>query len=160
VRERGEPAIAGRLGVLLSVALMAGACGGQSAASIASGSARPSASTRAGSATPRPSATAKPTADPNVLSVKVTAQTKSARRGGMASLTVKTTGGAECGISVNYPAGPSTALGLEPATAPKSGSITWTWTVASNAPKGAWPIVVSCTLGSRYGETKTTFAVK
>ena len=113
-----------------------------------------------GAVTARPSPTAKPTPDPNALAVKVTAHTKTARRGGTASLTAKTTGGAECGISVNYPTGPSTARGLEPAKAPKSGSITWTWKVASNTPKGTWPIVVSCTVGDRYGEAKTSFAVK
>lgn len=123
-------------------------------------SARPSASVRIASARPRPSPTAKPTSDPNAIAVKIAAQTKSVRRGGTASVTAKTTAGAECGISVNYPAGPSTARGLEPAKAPKSGSITWKWTVASDTPKGTWPIVISCTIGDRYGEAKTTFAVK
>ena len=92
--------------------------------------------------------------------MKVTAHTKSVRRGGTASVSAKTTGGAECGISVNYPAGPSTASGLEPEKASKSGSVTWSWKVASSTPKGTWPIVVSCTIGDRYGETKTSFAVK
>jgi micrococcal nuclease len=61
---------------------------------------------------------------------------------------------------VNYPTGPSTARGLEPAKAPKAGTITWTWTVASNTPKGTWPVMVSCTIGDRYGEAKTSLAVK
>jgi micrococcal nuclease len=137
------------------------ACGGAKATgSRAPSTARPSASHRIGLVTPRASATAKPTPDPNALAVKVTAHTKSVRRGGTASVTAKTTGGAECGISVEYPTGPSTARGLEPAKAPKSGAITWTWKVASNTPKGTWPVVVSCTIGDRYGETKTSFAVK
>ena len=149
-----------RLGVLLALSIVVAACaGGTPAASKAPSSVRPSASVRVSSATARPSPTAKPTPDPNALAVKVTAHSKSVRRGGTATLTAKTTVGAECGISVNYPTGPSTARGLEPRKAPKSGSITWTWRIASNTPKGTWPIVVSCTIGDRYGETKTTFAV-
>ena len=143
----------------LAIAVFVAACGGGKATGSTAPSARPSASHRAGAATPRSTPTPKPTPDPNALGVKVTAHSKTVRRGGTASVTAKTTGGAECGISVNYPAGPSTARGLEPATAPKSGSITWTWKVASNTPKGTWPVVISCTMGDRYGETKTTFAV-
>jgi hypothetical protein len=144
----------------VAVAVGVAACGGGQTVGSTAPSARPSASLRIGAVTPRPSPTAKPTPDPNALGVKVTAHTKSARRGGTASLTAKTSPGAECGISVNYPTGPSTAPGLEPAKAPKSGSVTWTWKVASSTPKGTWPIVVSCTIGDHYGETKTTFAVK
>jgi hypothetical protein len=147
-------------GLLLGVLLVTAGCGGSLGdASKAPASVRPSGSTRVGAATPRPSATPKATPDPNALAVKVSARTKSVRRGGTASVTVKTTAGAECGISVDYPAGPSTARGLEPAKADRAGSIVWKWRVASDAPKGTWPIVVSCTLGARYGETKTSFAV-
>lgn len=145
----------------MAVTVAIAACGGgQVAGSDTPSSARASASARIGTVTPRPSPTAKPTPDPNALAVKITAHSKSVRRGGTASVSATTTGGAECGISVNYPAGPSTARGLEPAKAPKSGSITWSWTIASNTPKGTWPIVVSCTLGARYGEAATKLTVK
>lgn len=144
----------------MSLALVVGACGGGLGTASKAPSSRPSATARIGSVTARPSSTAKPTADPNALAVKVTAHSKSVSRGGTASVAAKTIANADCGISVNYPAGPSSARGLEPAKAPKSGSITWTWKVATNTPKGTWPIVVSCTQGTRYGETSTTFTVK
>jgi len=112
------------------------------------------------SATSRPTAQAKPSIDPNALGVKVTAYSKTVKRGGAASLTIKTTPGAECGISVLYPDGPSSAKGLDPAKADKNGSIVWKWTVASSVKKGTWPIDVSCSVGDRTGDTETHFTVK
>jgi hypothetical protein len=162
VHERGARPAAAFGGLIAAVILVVAACGGSAGtASSALGAAGPSASARIGaSATPGRAASPKPSVDPNALGVKVASHTKSVRRGGTSSLTATTTAGADCGISVDYPAGPSTARGLEPAKADRSGSIVWSWKVAGDTPKGTWPIVVSCTLGDRYGETKTTFAVK
>lgn len=160
MRDRGVARFASRASLFLCAALAIAACGGGQDIGSNGPSARPSASARVGHVSPRPSPSSKPTPDPNALPVSITAHTKSVQRGGTASVTVKTSNGAECGISVNYPAGPSTAKGLEPAKAPTSGQITWKWTIASNTPKGTWPIVVSCTIGDRYGESRTNVAVK
>src|SRR6516164_2759517 len=129
--------------LLVLGALGIAACGsraGSPAPSSAATSPRPT--THVLSATSRPTAQAKPSVDPNALAVKVTAHTKTAQRGGVASVTIKTTPGALCGISVLYPDGPSSARGLDPAKADKKGVIVWKWTVASSVKKGTWPIDV------------------
>jgi len=147
--------------LLVLGALGIAACGsraGSPAPSSAATSPRPT--TQVLSATSRPTAQAKPSVDPNALAVKVTAHTKTAQRGGVASVTIKTTPGALCGISVLYPDGPSSARGLDPAKADKKGVIVWKWTVASSVKKGTWPIDVSCSIGDRTGDAETSFTVK
>lgn len=111
-------------------------------------------------ATPRPRPTPLPSVDANALSVKVTDRTKSVRRGGTASVTIKTAPRAQCGITVTYPAGPSTARGLEPKTAGSGGMIVWKWKVTSTTKKGTWPIAIVCSIGQKSGDASTSFAVK
>ena len=104
-----------------------------------------------------------PTDPPDVvfdLAVKVTKRTASVARNARASLTVKTTKGAECGIDVQYASGSSTADGLEPKTTNASGVITWKWVVARDVKKGTVPIVITCTLGDQSGRADTSFKVK
>jgi hypothetical protein len=143
------------------IAVAVAACGssaGSPAPSTAAKSPAPTAQVL--DATSRPTAQARPTADPNALAVKVTAHTKSVGRGGTASVTIKTTPGAECGISVLYSGSPSSAKGLEPKEADKKGTVLWNWTVASNTKKGTWPIEISCSVGDRTGDAETNFTVK
>ena len=104
-----------------------------------------------------------PTDPPDVvfdLAVKVTKRTASVARNARASVTIKTTKGAECGIDVQYASGSSTADGLEPKTTNASGAITWKWVVARDVKKGGVPIVITCTLGDQTGRADTSFKVK
>ena len=104
-----------------------------------------------------------PTEQPDVvfdLPVEVTKRTASVARNATASVRIKTTPGAECGIDVRYRSGSSTAEGLEPKTANAKGSITWKWLVARNIAKGSAPIVVTCTLGDQSGRADTSVKVK
>ena len=104
-----------------------------------------------------------PTDPPDVvfdLPVKLTKRTTSVARNARASVTIKTTKGAECGIDVEYKSGGSTAEGLEPKTANSKGAVTWKWLVDRNSPKGRVPIVVTCTLGDLSGRLDTAFRVK
>ncbi len=145
---------------LLILALVVAGCGG----------AAQSASTEPGlgDASPEPSGAVladknHPTDPPDVvfdLAVKVTKRTTSVARNARASVTIKTTKGAECGIDVQYPSGSSTADGLEPKTTNATGAITWKWVVARDVKKGTVPIVITCTLGDQSGRADTSFKVK
>jgi hypothetical protein len=103
-----------------------------------------------------------PTEPPDVvfdLPVKLTKRTASVARNARASLTIKTTKGAECGIDVQYKSGSSTAAGLEPKIANAKGAITWKWLVDRNTSKGRAPIVITCTLGDLSGRLDTAVRV-
>jgi hypothetical protein len=106
---------------------------------------------------------ADPTEPPDVvfdLAVKLTKRTASVARNATASVTIKTTKGAECGIDVQYGSGSSTAQGLEPKSANSKGAITWKWLVGRNTSKGSVPIVITCTLGELSGRLDSSFKVK
>jgi hypothetical protein len=107
---------------------------------------------------PAPVVSAAPSAAP--LKVKVTALTKSVRRGGTASVTVQTTPGADCDITVTYASGQSEAAGLADKTAGKTGYATWKWRVGPGTTKGTWPIDIYCVRGDRSGEAHAKFTVK
>lgn len=104
-----------------------------------------------------------PTEPPDVafdLPVKLTKRTASVARNAKASVTIKTTQGAECGIDVQYKSGSPSADGLEPKTANTKGAITWKWLVARSTSTGRAPIVITCTLGDQSGRLDTSFKVK
>lgn len=104
-----------------------------------------------------------PTEPPDVvfdLPVKLTKRTASVARNAKASVTIKTTPGAECGIDVQYASGSPSAAGLEPKTANAKGAVSWKWLVGRNASKGTAPIVITCTLGDHSGRLDTSFKVK
>ena len=104
-----------------------------------------------------------PTEPPDVvfdLPVKLTKRTATVARATKASLTIKTTPGADCGIDVQYKSGSPSAAGLEPKVANAKGAITWKWLVARNASTGRAPIVITCTLGDQSGRLDTSFKVK
>jgi len=151
---------AGFVKPLLILALVVAGCGGaaQSGSTdpgLAGPSAAPSAEVLAN--------TSDPTDPPDVVfdfPVKVTKRTASVARNARASVTIKTTKGAECGIDVQYPSGSSTADGLEPKTTNATGVVTWKWIVARDAKKGSVPIVITCTLGDQTGRADTSFKVK
>jgi micrococcal nuclease len=65
-------------------------------------------------------------------------------RGSTGEVTVRTTPGAICSITVTYSSGPSTEQGLTIRTADGSGIVTWSWTVSTQASPGTWPIQVEC----------------
>jgi len=144
---------------LLILALVVAGCGG-AAASGSSG--------QLGGPSGQPSGAVladknHPTDPPDVifdLAVKVTKRTASVARNARASVTIKTTTGAECGIDVQYATGSSTADGLEPKTTNTSGAITWKWVVARDVKKGGVPIVITCTLGDQTGRADTSLKVK
>ncbi len=145
---------------LLILALVVAGCGGAAQS--------PSTDPGLGDASAEPSGAVladknHPTDPPDVvfdLAVKVTKRTISVARNARASVTIKTTKGAECGIDVQYPSGSSTADGLEPKTTNATGAITWKWVVARDVKKGTVPIVITCTLGDQSGRADTTFKVK
>jgi hypothetical protein len=146
---------------LLIAALLLAGCGG-------AGQADPSGALGLDGGSPAPTGEVlanrnHPTDPPDVvfdLAVKVTKRTSSVARSARASVTVKTTTGAECGIDVQYPSGSSTADGLEPKSTNASGVITWKWLVARDVKKGSVPIVITCTLGDQSGRADTSFKVK
>ena len=144
---------------LLILALVVAGCGGAAAsgssAELGGPSAQPSGAVLADKN--------HPTDPPDVifdLAVKVTKRTASVARNARASVTIKTTTGAECGIDVQYATGSSTADGLEPKTTNTSGAITWKWVVARDVKKGGVPIVITCTLGDQTGRADTSLKVK
>ena len=104
-----------------------------------------------------------PTEPPDVvfdLPVKLTKRTASVARNARASVTIKTTKGAECGIDVQYRSGSPSAAGLEPKIANSKGTVAWKWLVARSTSKGTVPIVITCTLGDQAGRLDTSFKVK
>jgi hypothetical protein len=79
--------------------------------------------------------------------------------GANATLTAKTTPGAQCTITVNYKSGPSTASGLGAKTADNLGNVSWTWKVGANTTPGTWQIVVTATSQGSTVTTTTNFTV-
>jgi len=146
---------------LLILALLLAGCGG--GADTAS-SASPEIAGRSAAPTTKGSvAAADASEQPDVvfdLPVEVTKRTASVARNATASVRIKTTAGAECGIDVRYRSGSSTAEGLEPKTANAKGAITWKWLVARSLAKGSAPIVITCTLGDQSGRADTSIKVK
>lgn len=86
----------------------------------------------------------KPAANAKV-GASVQALTSPVKPGDNASLTVKSTPGATCAISVMYDKTLSTDSGLKPKLADDFGIVDWTWTVEPSAPLGTWPVKVTCT---------------
>jgi hypothetical protein len=144
---------------LLILAVLLSGCGGGGVGSgaVLDATGRPAPSASAVGVKPDP------TEQPDVvfdLPVEVTKRTASVARNATASVRVKTTAGAECGIDVRYRSGSSTAEGLEPKTANAKGAITWKWLVARSISKGSAPIVITCTLGDQSGRADTSVKVK
>src|SRR5579864_4210399 len=93
------------------------------------------------------------------LLVKLVSVTSPARPGTDATIVVATAPKAACTIAVYYKSGASRAQGLVPETANAQGRVVWTWRVGTPTTPGTWPIIVSCSLGSRQGRLETSFDV-
>jgi len=103
--------------------------------------------------------TAAPALSQQVLPVKLISVTSPARHGYDATIVVATAPKAACTIAVYYKSGASRAEGLVPETADAQGRIAWIWRVGTRTTPGTWPIIVSCSLGSRQGRLETSFDV-
>ena len=123
----------------------------------------------AGFETTRPGdlATSEPTEDAGVveptigprLTIAKVALTSTVRHGADASLTIKTSPRADCGITVVYSSGPSSAAGLVPRETDATGKAKWSWKVGTRTAPGTYPITISCVLGDRFGELGLTLRV-
>ena len=140
-------------GLAFAIAILVAGCGGPVGDNAAP-------TPTAGEADDGTASSAPSVAEPKPLNVKTTARTKSVRRGGTASVTIRTTPGARCLISVVYPSGPATAGGLDARKAGKTGFVVWTWKVGAKTTKGSMPIYVTCSLRDRTGDVTTSFMVK
>ena len=67
------------------------------------------------------------------------------------SITIKTTPTAKCTIKVTYGGQPSRDSGLAAKNADGYGIATWSWTVENTAPKGKWPVSVTCVFNKHSG---------
>ena len=88
--------------------------------------------------------------------ITVVSLTNPVSKGAEASLTIKTSPGSLCSITVYYKSGPSKASGLEPKTADASGLVSWQWSVGVRTTSGNWPIEIKCGNNS----TETSFTVQ
>ncbi len=91
--------------------------------------------------TPTPTPTSTPTP---AAGVAFSSLSSPVSRGGTARADVATTPNTRCTIKVVYKGVTSNAAGLGPKTSDASGSVSWSWKVASNTPKGSWPVTVTC----------------
>lgn len=88
---------------------------------------------------PLPSADAKASASIQQLSSPV-------MPGAEAALHVRTNPTATCRIAVEYNKVPSSDEAFVEKTADEFGMVDWQWTVPKSAPKGKWPVTVTCAL--------------
>ena len=88
----------------------------------------------------------KPPKVPSDARVGVAMQTitADAKPGNNASITVRTNPEAECSVVVKYNNVAAVDSGLVPKLADEFGVASWSWTVATSAPVGKWPVEVTC----------------
>ncbi len=79
--------------------------------------------------------------DDHPMRVELASLTSPVRPGENATITILTTPGAECKLTIQYS---SVSKELEPQTADGDGTVTWTWTVGPFTTPGTWPIVATC----------------
>lgn len=91
--------------------------------------------------------------------ISVSSLTSPINAGAIASISVKTTPGADCSISVIYKSGPSSAAGLGPQVANQNGDVSWSWKVGSNTSKGIWNIKLYCTQNGKSDSISVPFEV-
>jgi hypothetical protein len=109
--------------------------------------------------TPTPNPTPTPSSTTG-LTLDIVSVVSPVGPGNNANLIAKTAPGAYCGITVYYEIGPSTALGLYSKTADSWGSVSWTWKVGAETPRGSWRIVVTSTLDQNTVSRTTYFIVQ
>jgi hypothetical protein len=86
--------------------------------------------------------------------------TSPVRPGENASINVKTNPLADCEITVEYDEKKSKDSGLKPKAADEYGIVDWTWTVDETAPKGKWPVEVTCANKKNWGKVIGDLVVK
>lgn len=155
--------------VMLSLALLFGACAGEARPSTrteatgtppaSSTALAPAAATaQATAAAPTVGITLETVAAADEISLSVTSPVS---RGQAAIANAKTVPGADCTITVRYASGPSTAQGLSPKAADGAGSVFWSWTVGTDTTPGSWPVEVSCsTLSGLRAVARQLFTVR
>ncbi len=99
--------------------------------------------------TPTPTPTVTPTPTPTETptpgaGVTFKSLSSPVRPGGTARADVVTTPKTRCTIKVVYKGATSNAAGLGPKTSDDAGTVSWSWKVATNTPKGSWPVTVTC----------------
>lgn len=94
---------------------------------------------------PPPAAPVKPPASSGAAAspISVVSLTSPIARGSTARLSIRTTPGASCTITVYYKSGPSQAAGLGPETVDENGIASWQWKVGPRTTPGTWRIVVT-----------------
>ena len=94
------------------------------------------------------------------LQVRLVSLTSPVSPGDDATITVQTTPGVLCLITVRYKSGPSKARGLVPKTADNRGIVTWTWRVGTGTTPGRWPIIVTCSAGAHQENFEASLEVR
>jgi len=93
------------------------------------------------------------------LTLTITSVTSPVNAGASATLTAKTSPGAQCTITVYYKSGRSTASGLYPKEADSQGNVSWSWKVGTRTTPGSWRIVVTASLEGKTVSQTTYFTV-
>lgn len=117
--------------------------------------------------TPEPTSATEPANDdpPKVspkapVGLSVQFLTSPVKPGENASINVKTNPLVSCEIKVEYDEEKSEDSGLKPKKADEYGIVDWTWTVEETAPKGEWPVTVTCANKKNSGVVVGDLVVK
>lgn len=96
------------------------------------------------------------------VSVSVQSLTTPLTAGDTADITIRTLPHANCSITVSYNKEkvPAKAEGLVPAKADEFGIASWQWIVDPAAPKGKWPVTVTCKKNKRSAVVVADLTVK
>jgi hypothetical protein len=79
-------------------------------------------------------------------SASVQQLTSPVKPGNEVTIQIRSNPTAVCTIAVEYNKIPSTDAALIEKTTDEFGMVDWTWTVDAGAPKGKWPVKVTCSL--------------
>lgn len=85
------------------------------------------------------------------VGVSISSLLSPVKAGSNTSVSIKTTPGAACSISVVYAGRASDDSGLAPKKADDYGLAIWTWTVGAAVPVGTWPVKVTCVHHGKSG---------
>lgn len=96
----------------------------------------------------------KPAANASV-GIALNSLTSPVQAGENATMSIQTTAGATCSISVVYNDVPSRDSGLAAKKADDYGVVTWSWTVGKMTPVGQWPIQTNCARNGKSAVFKT-----
>ena len=94
------------------------------------------------------------------LSISLVSLTNPIPPGGQARMSITTTPGANCAITVIFKSVSSQAAGLGPQAAGSDGSCSWSWKIGSRTTEGMWKIVISVSLNGQSLSQEFPFEVK